>query len=144
VRFYRAKDQWVGVAARSQVEEEAFVVACGALTGEADEIAGRIAGMSAIDVVDRLSIAGVPATVALTRAEALEDGFLNANGIIRVMSVPDQGRFAVVSGFCTWGTTEAPSGQGARLGADTLAVLKRVGVTNEQIVELTGRGAAVI
>jgi crotonobetainyl-CoA:carnitine CoA-transferase CaiB-like acyl-CoA transferase len=150
-RYYRTCDGWLAVAARTDSERQAFRQLRwlpSRSRGEGEDsgqlLEALIATESTIDLVDRLSAAGVPAAQVLLRPHAISDPYLTANGVTTVLELPDFGRFRVARSYSQWPGVESPAGRARRIGADTAEVLHEAGVDDVWLTDLTNRGAAVV
>ncbi|HET6964360.1 MAG TPA: CoA transferase [Acidimicrobiales bacterium] len=123
-RYYRTLDGWLAVSARSEAERAAFYQVVGTRAG----VEETIAGAATIAWVDRLSAAGVPAAQVLEHDDALDDPYLEANGLLTTLTVGQFGRFRVVGAFCSWGENPVPARRVTGVGADTAEVMRELGV----------------
>jgi crotonobetainyl-CoA:carnitine CoA-transferase CaiB-like acyl-CoA transferase len=143
VRFYRARDGWLGVAARTDAIQSAMGEVCGLDASDVSELADIFGTADSVDWVDRLSSAGVPAAVVRKRDGAIRDRYLRANGLTDQISIPDLGRFDVVGHYGRWEGLPAPRGRGYRLGEHTVSELRSAGLSDESVTDLVRRGKAV-
>ena len=150
-RYYRTGDGWLAVSAGNDAERRAFRELHWAPSrwggrGEPSDrfIEQLMAAECTMDLVDSLAAAGIPAAEVLRRPKAIADSYLAANGVTTVLAVPDLGRFRVARSYSEWDGAASPAGRGARIGADTSAVLHEAGIDPEWLADLTTRGAAVV
>jgi crotonobetainyl-CoA:carnitine CoA-transferase CaiB-like acyl-CoA transferase len=150
-RYYRTRDGWLAVAARTDLERRAFrqlrwLPSRSRGEGEDSDqlLEALIATESTVDLVDRLTASGVPAAQVLLRPHAISDPYLAANGATTVLELPDLGRFRVARSYSQWPGVESPAGRARRIGADTAEVLHEAGVDDVWLTDLTNRGAAVV
>ncbi len=149
--YYRTCDGWLAVSARTGTERRAFrelrwLPSRSSGQGEpsVQALEQLIEAESTIDMVDRLTVAGIPAAGVLPRQDAITDSYLAANGVTTVLEVPDLGRFRVARSYSEWPGTESPAGRAGRIGADTSEVLHEAGIDDVWLTDLTTRGVAVV
>ncbi|MGR3493782.1 CaiB/BaiF CoA transferase family protein [Citreimonas sp.] len=97
--------------------------------------------LPAQEIVDRLAEAGVPVGLAYTAADMLEDPHFEARESVVRVEDPKHGTLAMQNVFPR--LSESPGGVralGPELGADTDAVLSRVGYDADRIAALRERG----
>jgi crotonobetainyl-CoA:carnitine CoA-transferase CaiB-like acyl-CoA transferase len=118
-RLYRCRDGWICVAASTLDQMEGllrvldllesadgapgpdFLVA-GGTAPVALEIAAKLALLPVQQALGSLSVAGVPATRVLTRAETLDDPWLENNRFFHVVEDPVFGPCQVVRSYAEW------------------------------------------
>jgi crotonobetainyl-CoA:carnitine CoA-transferase CaiB-like acyl-CoA transferase len=142
VRYYRARDQWLGVAARTDELLWRLCQVCGVEAADRVALEEALGRADAVSWVDRLTLAGVPAAIALERAGAIRDRYLMANGITTQLDIPDIGLFQVIGSYSDWQGAASPSGRAYRLGQDTESALVEAGLDRQTIQNLVQRGAA--
>jgi crotonobetainyl-CoA:carnitine CoA-transferase CaiB-like acyl-CoA transferase len=133
VRFYRTRDGWLAVAARTEELRNALCEVGGVGPDEAARMETVFARADSVDWVDRLSLLGVPAASVLRRNGAVRDSYLSANGVTDRIEIPDLGRFDVVGHWGRWCRSSPPVGRAYRLGEHTSSELEAAGVSPEAI-----------
>jgi crotonobetainyl-CoA:carnitine CoA-transferase CaiB-like acyl-CoA transferase len=148
-RYYRTCDGWLAVSARTDAEGRAFhdlkwlpPPARGQPEPSEPALETLIAARSAMDLVDSLAAANIPAAEVLRRPNAVASSYLAANGVTTVLEVPDLGRFLVARSYSEWSGAEAPAGRAGRIGSDTVEILEEAGIEPAQVAELIERKAA--
>jgi crotonobetainyl-CoA:carnitine CoA-transferase CaiB-like acyl-CoA transferase len=136
VRYYRTRDGWLAVAARTKRLESSLCEVCGVRPDELDRLEEAFERADSADWVDRLSLVEVPVAIVLRRDGAIRDSYLRANGVTDRIEIPDLGRFDVVGHFGRWCGASPRVGRGYRLGEHTASELEAAGVSLETIEHL--------
>jgi len=148
-RLYECGNGWICVAASTPeqmagllraldlVESAKGASEAGLLGAEgtgtlASEIAGKLAPLSTEQALDYLSAEGVPAARVLTRAETLDDPWLEANRVFHVVDDPVFGPCKIVRSYAEWSrsgiSTPGPDASAPTIGQHTAEVLAEVGI----------------
>jgi crotonobetainyl-CoA:carnitine CoA-transferase CaiB-like acyl-CoA transferase len=138
-RYYEAADRCIAVAATTDAQRAALLVAVGrpdlaevADDTRAEAIAAIVASRPWEEWVTALAAAGVPACHVVRRVE-LDDPFLVENDFTHVVDTPHVGRLEVPSGYGTWDHVERrPPLPVAALRADRAELLARWNRTKEK------------
>ena len=160
-RYYQCADGWVLIAA---TKPEHFHGVCAGLghpewaggwlaeqalrepvEGKlAERIAGVLAGMPRLEVLDRLLTRGVPAASAVSTEELFEDPWLHASGYFEDFEHPQLG---TVRGPRLLGWfPEMPNGYPRRsplVGEHTVEVLRECGIGEERVSALLAAGVVL-
>jgi crotonobetainyl-CoA:carnitine CoA-transferase CaiB-like acyl-CoA transferase len=148
-RLYQCRDGWVCIAA-STPEQMAGLMSALDLAESAKEvpatdlfgaegngtlasvIAAALAPLPGEEALDRLLVEGVPAARVLTRAQTLDDDWLEANRVFHEVDDPDFGLCKIVRSYADWsrsGTSEpGPDVSAPTIGQHTAEVLAEVGI----------------
>jgi crotonobetainyl-CoA:carnitine CoA-transferase CaiB-like acyl-CoA transferase len=98
----------------------------------ASEIAGKLAPLPTEEALDYLSAEGVPAARVLTRAETLDDPWLEANRFFHIVDDPVFGPCKLVRSYAEWSrsgiSTPKPDASAPTVGQHTAEVLAEVGI----------------
>jgi crotonobetainyl-CoA:carnitine CoA-transferase CaiB-like acyl-CoA transferase len=148
-RLYQCKDGWICVAAATPDQMtgllraldllEAAHAASGTelLVAEgsgtmASQIADKLAPLAGEQALDYLSAEGVPAARVLTRAETLDDPWLEANRFFHIVDDPVFGPCKIVRSYAEWSrsgsSTPTPDASAPTIGQHTAEVLAEVGI----------------
>jgi crotonobetainyl-CoA:carnitine CoA-transferase CaiB-like acyl-CoA transferase len=148
-RLYQCQNGWIGVAASTAVQMAGLLRALGLLesvngvpgaellaaegTGTlASQIADMLAPLLTEEALDYLSAEGVPASRVLTRAETLDDPWLEANRFFHDVADPVFGRCRVVRSYAEWSrsgvSAPKPDTSAPTLGQHTGEVLAEMGI----------------
>jgi crotonobetainyl-CoA:carnitine CoA-transferase CaiB-like acyl-CoA transferase len=152
-RLYSCADGWIAISARNAAHAEALFdelgVASAAPASELAEgtparaIEQQLASLPVDEVLDRLTVHGVPAVRVLPRSEPYNDPWFEQNEFFHQIDQPELGPCTVVAGYASWaeGTVgyDAPA---PRNGEHTAAVLRRLGIDQDRIDRLIASGAA--
>jgi crotonobetainyl-CoA:carnitine CoA-transferase CaiB-like acyl-CoA transferase len=148
-RLYQCQNGWIGVAASTpeqmagllraldlaQSANGASVVELLAAEGIgtlASEIANKCAPLRTEQALDFLSAEGVPAARVLTRAETLDDPWLEANRVFHMVDDPVFGPCKIVRSYAEWSrsgiSAPEPDASAPTIGQHTAEVLAEVGI----------------
>jgi crotonobetainyl-CoA:carnitine CoA-transferase CaiB-like acyl-CoA transferase len=148
-RLYQCQDGWIGIAAETPDQMEGLLRALDFLEsanrapiGEllaaegsgplASEIANKFAPLPTELALDYLSAEGVPAARVLTRAETLDDPWLEANRVFHVVDDPVFGPCKIVRSYAEWSrsgiSAPEPDASAPMIGQHTAEVLAEVGI----------------
>jgi crotonobetainyl-CoA:carnitine CoA-transferase CaiB-like acyl-CoA transferase len=148
-RLYQCRNGWICVAASTPDQMEGllralnlFELANGSSQAEllaadgigslASEIANRLAPLSTEEALDDLSAEGVPAARVLTRAETLDDPWLEANKFFHMVDDPVFGPCKIVRSYAEWSrsgiSTPEPDASAPTIGQHTAEVLAEAGI----------------
>jgi crotonobetainyl-CoA:carnitine CoA-transferase CaiB-like acyl-CoA transferase len=148
-RLYQCGDGWICVAATTPDQMtgllraldllEAAHAASGTelLAAEgsgtmASQIADKLAPLPGEQALDYLSAEGVPAARVLTRAETLDDPWLEANRFFHIVDDPVFGPCKIVRSYAEWSrsgiSTPTPDASAPTLGQHTAEVLAEAGI----------------
>ncbi|MGE0299232.1 MAG: CoA transferase [Pseudonocardia sp.] len=103
-------------------------------------LAKQFAERDSTEWVDTLVAAGVPAAPVLDVAEALADAASSAPGMALLQHHPDAGTFPTIGNPLWRSSTRATTTVAPRLGADTDAVLRELGLPDDEVGALRARG----
>jgi crotonobetainyl-CoA:carnitine CoA-transferase CaiB-like acyl-CoA transferase len=147
--YYRTADGWLAVSARTDSERQAFHAlewlpppAIKEPQPSEPTLAGQFAARRAMDLVDGLAAADIPAAEVLRRPDAVASTYLAANGVTTVLEVPDLGRFRVARSYSEWRGAESPAGRAGRIGSETIEILREAGIEPGNVADLIERKVA--
>lgn len=157
--IYDTADRPISVAVQSDREWEALARALGrpewledprfrTVEGRQTNIDARLAltqdalrSRPAAEALAVLTEAGVPCAPVLTRSETLADPQVRANGTIVELDHPAAGRIRQARPAARFSATPQMAARGAPgLGADTVAVLREIGLADDAIAALRRDG----
>ncbi len=148
-RLYECRNGWICVAASTPDQMAALLRALD-LLGSADgasgaellsaegtgtlasKIADKLAPLPTEQALDYLSAEGVPVARVLTRAETLDDPWLEANRFFHIVDDPAFGPCKIVRSYAEWSRSgnaaPTPDASAPTLGQHTHEVLAEVGI----------------
>jgi crotonobetainyl-CoA:carnitine CoA-transferase CaiB-like acyl-CoA transferase len=148
-RLYECGNGWICVAASTSDQMESLLRAVDLLelanghsraellaaegTGPlASEIASKFAPLSIEEALDYLSAVGVPAARVLTRAETLDDPWLETNRVFHMVDDPVFGPCKIVRSYAEWSrsgiSAPEPDASAPMIGQHTAEVLTELGI----------------
>jgi crotonobetainyl-CoA:carnitine CoA-transferase CaiB-like acyl-CoA transferase len=148
-RLYQCLDGWIGVAASTPEQmtgllraldlvqsadgaSDVELLAAAGIGPLASEIAHKCALVPTEHALDFLSAEGVPAARVLTRAETLDDPWLEANRVFHMVDDPVFGPCKIVRSYAEWSrsgsSTPEPDASAPTIGQHTAEVLAEAGI----------------
>jgi crotonobetainyl-CoA:carnitine CoA-transferase CaiB-like acyl-CoA transferase len=157
-RYYASADGWVAIACSAPQHFHALAVALAhpewagrtiaerALSEPADGalaqgIAEALAAMPRMEALDRLLARGVPCAPVTRVEEIFTDSWLAENGFLQELDDPTWGRMLAPRTYADWSrSTGGFIRRAPGLGEHTVEVLAGLGLSEEHIAGLIGRG----
>jgi crotonobetainyl-CoA:carnitine CoA-transferase CaiB-like acyl-CoA transferase len=142
-RYYRCRDGWIGLAARTPVQVDECRRVLSAAT--AAELPARFEALDVADALRQLAELDLPARRIVSDDEVLDDPFLLANRLDHVVADPHYGRIRVVRSYGDWGTERGlRAARSVQTGEDTREILLEAGLLPGEVDRLVSAGIAHI